>query len=175
MVLQRCFFAKAPSARDFHVFGAAVLHPVLPQVFFKTSHSPVVPYIQRTMARPALLVAEPEPEQALSVRKLVLETGKFNVLTAHSSAEALEIFHLFPNIDAAVLVGEGSIDCRDVAAKIKTTNDKVSVIYLHGSIGGRCLHADHDLSSHEPEALLELVRGLLGDPRSISNEEQEAV
>ncbi len=37
------------------------------------------------MPRPTLLIAEPEPEQALSVRKLVLETGKFNVLTARAS------------------------------------------------------------------------------------------
>lgn len=125
------------------------------------------------MPRPAVLVAEPEPDQALSVRKLVLETGKFNVLTAHSSAEALDIFHLFPNVDAAVLVGEGSIDCKDVASKIKTINREVPIIYLHASIGGRCSHADHDLSSHEPEALLELVRGLLGDPRKLDNHEQE--
>ena len=146
--------------------------PCLPEF-----HSNIPPYIRglhrRVMPRPALLVAEPEPEQALSVRKLVLETGKFNVLTAHSSVEALDIFHLFPNIDAAVLVGEGTIDCKDVASKIKTINGEVPIIYLHGSIGGRCSHADHDLSSHEPEALLELVRGLLGDPRNIDNQEQE--
>jgi hypothetical protein len=125
------------------------------------------------MPRPALLVAEPEPEQALSVRKLVLETGKFNVLTAHSSAEALDIFHLFPNVDAAVLVGEGSIDCKEVASKIKTIKSEVPIIYLHASIGGRCPHTDHDLSSHEPDDLLELMRSLLGDPRNLDNREQE--
>jgi len=32
--------------------------------------------------RPTFLMAEPEPEQALSTRKLVLETAKFNVITA---------------------------------------------------------------------------------------------
>jgi|SRR5579872_950086 len=55
--------------------------------------------------RPTLLVAEPEPLQALSVRKLVLETGKFNVLTAHSTRESIDIFHMFPNISGAVLGG----------------------------------------------------------------------
>ena len=43
---------------------------------------------------------------------------------------------------------------------------KIPVIYLHGSVGGRCSWADHDLCSHEPETLLELVRSLFGDPRT---------
>lgn len=55
------------------------------------------------------LVPEPEPQQALSVRKLVLETG-INVLTAHSTREEVDLFHLFPNITAAILAGESQID-----------------------------------------------------------------
>jgi hypothetical protein len=39
------------------------------------------------LTRPTLIVAEPEPEQALSIQKLVLETAKFNVLAAHSGRE----------------------------------------------------------------------------------------
>src|SRR5690349_2301472 len=50
-----------------------------------------------SMRRPTLIVAEPEPGQALSTRKLVLETAKFNVLTAHSTDEALDVFQSFPN------------------------------------------------------------------------------
>ena len=117
------------------------------------------------MPRPTLLVAEPEPEQALSVRKLVLETGKFNVLTAHSTREALDIFHLFPNISGAILVGDTDINCGEIGNHIKSATNKVPIIYLHPSIGGRCASADHHLSSHEPELLLQLVRSLLGDPR----------
>lgn len=123
------------------------------------------------MPRPTLLVAEPEPEQALSVRKLVLETGKFNVLTAHSNREALDIFQLFPDISAAILVGDSHIDCNHVGKHIKSATDKIPVIYLHASIGGRCGYADHHLSSHEPELLLDLVRSLLGDPRSTSEDD----
>ena len=119
--------------------------------------------------RPAFLVAEPEPQQALSVRKLVLETGKFNVITAHSTREAVETFHLFPNVAAAILAGESEIDCDKVASTIKGATDKVPIIHLHASIGGRCVQADHHLSSHEPEALLDLVRSLFGDPREIES------
>lgn len=123
------------------------------------------------MPRPTLLVAEPEPEQALSVRKLVLETGKFNVLTAHSNREALDIFQLFPNIDAAVLVDDRDIDCNDVGNHIKSATNKVPIIFLHAAIGGHCASADHHLSSHEPELLLELIRSLLGDPRRLAEDE----
>jgi hypothetical protein len=114
------------------------------------------------MPRPTLLVAE--PAQAPSARKLVLETGNFNVLTAHSNREALDICQLFPNVSAAVLVGDTNIDCDDIDKHIKSTTDKITIIHLHASIGGRCAYADQHLSSHEPELLLELVRSLLVIP-----------
>lgn len=122
--------------------------------------------------RPTLLIAEPEPLQALSVRKLVLETAKFNVLTAHSTGEALDIFHMFPNVPGVILVGESSIDCEKVALDIKNASHNKPIIYLHGSVGGRCSNSDHDLSSHEPQALLELVRSLFGDPRTTETDSE---
>ncbi len=120
------------------------------------------------MPRPTILVAEPEPQEALSVRKLVLETAKFNVLTAHSTREALDLFHMFPNISAAVLVGNGVIDCNQVADQIRGTTDrKLPVIFLSLRIGGICNSADYNLEAGEPEKLLETIRSFLGDPRTI--------
>jgi len=117
------------------------------------------------MPRPTILVAEQEPSQALSVRKLVLETAKFNVLTAHSTREALDLFHLFPNVSLAVLAGGQGVDCDAVAKAIKTATEKVPVVFLHPQLSASCDYADHQLSSYEPESLLELSRQLLGDPR----------
>ncbi|HUK48618.1 MAG TPA: hypothetical protein VLW06_13535 [Terriglobales bacterium] len=117
------------------------------------------------MARPALLIAEPEPLHALSTRKLVVETAKFNVLTAHSTQEALEILRLFPKIALAVLVESREIDCDSIAKRIKTDAAKVPVIYLHSAIGAVCKGADHALLTGEPEELVLLLRSLLGDPR----------
>jgi CheY-like chemotaxis protein len=82
------------------------------------------------MARPTILVAEPEPSEALSVRKLVLETAKYNVLRAHSTREALDIFNLFPNINVAVIVMDGSIDCDLVTRSIKDVTRKVFIVAL---------------------------------------------
>lgn len=115
------------------------------------------------MPRPTLLVAEPEPEQALSVRKLILETAKFNVLTAHSTEEALDLFQLFPNVNAAVLVQGGKLDCERIADRIKTITDKVPIV------GIRCGEVGHTVQSFDPEQLLNLLRELLGDPREMES------
>jgi DNA-binding response OmpR family regulator len=117
------------------------------------------------MPRPTILVAEPEPSEALSVRKLVLETAKYNVLTAHTTREALDIFHLFPNINATVLVMGGTIDCKLVAQSIKSATARITILALSARICDKCEGVDHMLSSHEPEELVKLLRSLLGDPR----------
>ncbi len=119
------------------------------------------------MQRPTLLIAEPEPYNALSVRKLVMETAKFNVLTAHSTQEAVDVFHTFPNVAAAVLAEGDGIDCEKIVREIRPKAPKLPVIYLSPRIGAQCTFADHQLSSHEPQALLDLVRKLLGDPRDL--------
>jgi len=116
------------------------------------------------MTRPTILVAESEPIQALSVRKLVLETAKFNVLTAHSTDEALDIFHKFPNLNAAVLVMDDVLDCKLVARTIKQVTSRIPVVATSARIGQKCENADYTLSSYEPEKLVNLMRRLLGDP-----------
>ena len=121
--------------------------------------------------RPTLLVAEPEPPQALSTRKLILETSKFNVLTAHSTKEAIELFHLFPNISLAVLALDVNrvIDCSGIAKLIKETNRQIPVIALTPFIAERCEFADQTLSTFEPEELVQIVRTLVGDPRTFGD------
>jgi CheY-like chemotaxis protein len=117
------------------------------------------------MPRPTFLVAETEPEQALSVRKLVLETAKYNVVTAHSTREAMDLVELFPKMSAAILVLDSAIDCDQIARSIKGKNKDMPIIALSPRIGQRCNWADHTISSHEPEQLVLLMRSLVGDPR----------
>ena len=117
------------------------------------------------MARPTILMAEPDPIQALSVRKLVLETAKFNVMTAHSPEETLELVELFPNISALVVAYDQAFNCDAIVKTIRRTLKKLPVIVVTAHVGQRCDGANHHVSSHEPERLLELARALLGDPR----------
>ena len=119
------------------------------------------------MPRPTLLVVEPEPAEAVSVRKLVLETLKFNVLTAHSTREAIELFHLFPNISAAIVASGDRVDSEEISRKIRSANNKLPVVSLSPHIGAMCSSADYNLSSHEPEELLKTMRSLFGDPRKL--------
>jgi DNA-binding response OmpR family regulator len=112
-------------------------------------------------------MAEPEPEQALSARKLVLETAKFNVITAHSVREALALCDQFPGVDAIIVHGSVGGDCGKVVAKFKDTHPNKPAILLAPSPSTSCDGTDHQVSSHNPEELLRLLRELFGDPRSI--------
>lgn len=117
------------------------------------------------MPRPAFLVAEPEPEQALSARKLLLETFKFNVITAHSERETVDLLHLFPNVNALILhCGIENFDAENVIHVVKATTPELPVIALTPT-EREFAWADHVVQSHDPQELLELVHKLFGDPR----------
>ena len=121
---------------------------------FKTEH----------MTRPTILIAEPEPKEALSVRKLVVETAKFNVLTAHSGKETVESLRLFPNVNAVVLLAELG-NCEGIVKDLKSIKSSLPVIVLSANQNYRCHDAEHHLSSHEPGELVDVLRSLFGDPR----------
>jgi len=87
------------------------------------------------------------------------------VLTAHSTREALDLFGLFPNLSVAILVNGTGIDCQGVARAIKKTTDRVHVVFLTPRIGGVCKDADRNISSMEPDTLVDVIRSLVGDPR----------
>jgi DNA-binding response OmpR family regulator len=126
------------------------------------------------MVRPALLVAEPEPSDGLSTRKLVLETAKFNVVTAHSTEEAIEAYQLFPAISAAILVASPEVNCEAAVQAIRQSEPPgtLPIVALSPRIGFMCDGVDYTLPSRDPHALLELVRSLLGDPRQLDSPDQ---
>ena len=122
--------------------------------------------MNKSMTRPTLLVAEPEASQALSSRKLVLETGKFNVITAHSGREFMDLVRRFPKVDCAIVHGlMNDVSCEEMLAEAKQCSSAVKTIFLGARVGASCKNADHVISSHDPQALLDLVRKLFGDPR----------
>lgn len=120
--------------------------------------------VQVVMTRPTILMVEPEPKDALSVRKLVIETAKFNVTTAYSTEEAGELLRKFPQLDCLVMIAEMP-GCEELSKFAKSVNPATPVILLSANRTARCKFAEHHISSHEPEALLDLLRSLFGDPR----------
>ena len=109
-------------------------------------------------------MVEPEPNEALSVRKLVVETAKFNVTMAYNTAEARELLQKFPRVEALVIIAEIP-GCAQVVKKAKSINSAIPVILLSANLTARCANADHHISSHEPETLVNLLRSVFGDPR----------
>jgi hypothetical protein len=123
------------------------------------------------MIRPAILIAEPEPDQALSVRKLVVETAKFNVLTAHTVSEGEKTLEKFPALDA-VVVHHHLRGHAKVLKKSKEMRPGLPTILISPRAETAKKEADHAVSSHEPQKLVELLRELLGDPRKLPAQQE---
>ena len=67
------------------------------------------------MLRPCFLVVDREHSGSISTRKLIIETAKFNVITAYSGEEALETISAFPAISGMVMdAGIEDIPCEEV-------------------------------------------------------------
>ena len=97
----------------------------------------------------------------ISTRKLVIETAKFNVLTAYSGKEALEIFKRFPAVSGIVLDGGlDDVSCSDVALAAKRLQPKIPIIVIAAPGFNGCPEADYQLESFDPAKLLETLRGL---------------
>jgi DNA-binding response OmpR family regulator len=107
--------------------------------------------------RPIFLVVDPPDPEALSTRKLVLESAKFNVLTAFSLAEAKEILTVTP-VQAALFHERafGADSPKEIVAGLRKQIPSTPIIVLspHPDTVD-C--ADEVLSSHDP---IELVRYL---------------
>jgi CheY-like chemotaxis protein len=127
------------------------------------------------MRRPCFLVVDREFPGSISTRKLVLETAKFNVLTAYSGEEALDIVRRFPAIDGVVLDGEmDDIAAEDVTRGIKQKSPRCPVVVICPPGFEDCPSADVQLESFQPVELLETLRDLMPmETEEIEQREEE--
>ncbi len=114
--------------------------------------------------RPIFLVVDPPDPEALSTRKLVLESAKFNVLTAFSMEEAKEIIESVP-VQASVVHERacGDTEPSEIVAQLKSRRPETPVVVLAPSPGG-INGADHVLSSHDPIELVRLLQEMFDIP-----------
>jgi len=113
------------------------------------------------MNRPCFLVIDREFPGSISTRKLVIETAKFNVLTAYSGREALEVFNRFPAVSGIVLDGGlDDLSPSEVTREVKRIQPNVPVIVIATPGFIDCPEADFQLESFDPARLLEILRGL---------------
>jgi len=116
------------------------------------------------MIRPCFLVVDREFPGSISTRKLVIETAKFNVLTAYTGAEALDLFKRFPAVNGVVMDGGlEDIKCNELAREIKALHPGIPIILVTGPGMVDCPEADYLLESFEPAKLLEILRNLKPD------------
>lgn len=112
----------------------------------------------KSMTRPCLLIIDREHSASISTRKLVIESAKFNVITAYSGAEALETFERFPNVDGMVLNATvHDIPCKQIVDKIRARSPQIPVIVVQGPSSDPCPGASHFVDSFDPATLLELL------------------
>lgn len=113
------------------------------------------------MTRPCFVVLDREHSGTISTRKLVIESAKFNVITAYSGAEALDTLERFPAVDAVLLNASiGDIPCDRIVSTIRSRAPKLPIIIVGGPSAPACPGADHTVDSFDPIGILELLQGL---------------
>jgi DNA-binding NtrC family response regulator len=113
------------------------------------------------MTRPCFLVVDREFSGSISSRKLIIETAKFNVITAYGGPEAIETLERFPGVDGIVLdAGLCDGSCIDLVKELKKIQPKLVVIAVSAPGSDPVPNADHQLESFDPRRLLALLEKL---------------
>jgi DNA-binding NtrC family response regulator len=120
-----------------------------------------------------LVIDPPEPE-AISTRKLVLETAKYNVLTAFTAKEGAEILRSHP-VNAVVvhtrIMGGGVAEFIRKAKQLRPEAPVITISPQGNVLDG----ADHAMSSHDPVSLVDLLAKLFGVPTATGEVEASEV
>jgi DNA-binding response OmpR family regulator len=113
------------------------------------------------MTRPCFLVVDREFSANISTRKLIIETAKFNVITAYSGHEALTTVDRFPAIDGIVLdAGLRDMPANDVVIDIKKRYPALPIVVICAPGANECPGADYHLEFFDPAKLLALLQNL---------------
>jgi CheY-like chemotaxis protein len=113
------------------------------------------------MVRPCFLVIDREYSGSISTRKLVIETAKFNVITAYSADEAIDTLGHFPALHGVVLdAGIRDMKCCDLIARLKKSAPELPIVVISAPGTHECPEADHLLESFDPARLLALLQSL---------------
>jgi CheY-like chemotaxis protein len=115
--------------------------------------------------RPCFLVIDHEFPDSISTRKLVLETAKYNVITAYSGTEAVETLKRFPNVTGIVMnEAVTGMDCASLVKELRAVRSDVLLIVTSSRGVTDCVMADHQLDNFDPASLLKLLRQLAPNP-----------
>ena len=126
------------------------------------------------MIRPCYLVIDPEHSGSISTRKLVIETAKFNVITAYSSVEAIQTLETYPKVNGIVMDSDiEDMPCSELISAFRRIRSDVTVIVVLSPRAAPCPEADHNLESFVPKQLLDLLQKLEPDQTAIIEKRDE--
>lgn len=116
------------------------------------------------MTRPCFLVIDQEYASSISTRKLVIESAKFNVITAYSANEAIDTLKKFPAVDGIVAeAGLRDMQCGELIRKLREIRPAVPIIVVGLPWNEGCREADYKVESFEPGRLLQLLQEICPD------------
>ncbi len=111
--------------------------------------------------RPILLVLDPPDVEMISTRKLILESAKYNVLTATNAEEAVEIAQKTP-INAIILHHQRlNASINTLAEELRSVRPDIP-LWVVSPQPEPLPFADKVLSSYDPLALVKLVQQTFG-------------
>jgi hypothetical protein len=96
---------------------------------------------------------------SISSRKLVIETAKFNVVTAYSFEEAIATLEKFPRLDAVVANADGDKDATEFFKGVRRTHPEMKLV-LTGILPSDDTPCDLCIPGFAPDKLLEGLRNL---------------
>jgi DNA-binding response OmpR family regulator len=113
------------------------------------------------MVRPCFLVIDREYSGSISTRKLVIETAKFNVITAYSAVEAVDTFKKYPLLEGIVLdAGLRDMACPELVTKLRAIRANIPIVAICPVGSVDCDGADEQLESFDPKKLLAILQKL---------------
>jgi response regulator RpfG family c-di-GMP phosphodiesterase len=128
------------------------------------------------MYRPCFLVIDREFPSSISTRKLVLETAKYNVITAYASDEALDLLKRFPAVDGVVMDASGHVEtCAELVAKLRALSPKIRIVLTSGRHDIDCGDVDLHLESYDPRKLLDALAKLFPVENALITEHDETL
>lgn len=114
------------------------------------------------MDRPCFLIVDREYPGNISTRKLVIETAKFNVITAYDPQEAIQSLKRFPNVDGVVVNAEMAEynKCNELIEELRRIVPEINIIVTSTGEYARCDHSEYHVDSLDPKKLLDCLQSL---------------
>lgn len=128
------------------------------------------------MERPCFIVIDREYAGNISTRKLVIETAKFNVITAYDGDEGMRCLKRFPNVDGVVVNAELTDyeNCGALIENLRKISPKIEVIVTTSGSFPKCGPKVHYVDNFDPKSLLACLQSLKPDASAELRAREEA-